>query len=301
MATDGPILPPEIIDAIIDQIDALGQDSIDPTDDTSIERRCALAACALTTKSWVPRSRFYLFHTVHLPPNDFDRCTKFSTLLTDPACTIIPYVRTLIIREAYSFTGMGALWFNDALKDLSQLTHVQTLSIFGARFDRMRPEDWSLSGIPFFAHMRGVTDLHLTSCQFRTPDQCLDALSVCESLESLLVRRTSLDMDVLYSMNLRNDPPSRPPPRLTRLSIDSHRMGNYDAVLKWLGNTPGYFPRIQHLVLERVTDTETLQVSQFLQNLGPCLESLDLTVVDISDEADTQGVCPSSRPSFSFC
>ncbi len=287
-AEHGPTLPNEIVDAIIDQVHALGPEMSECTAPCEASdyrvRRETLGACALTSRSWLPRSRYYLFRTVHLLPNDSDRCTAFSSLLSSPLCTLIAYVRTLIIREAYGFAGMGALWFNDALPQLSALTNVQTLAIFGARFDRMRPDHWSSAGIPFFAHMKSVTDLYLTGCQFRTPDQCLDALSVCESLENLVMRRTSLDMDLLLGFQLRLEPLPRPPLRLASLSLDSHRMGNYDAILRWIGQTPGYKPKISKLILERVTDTETIVVAQFLQQLGSSLESLEFTVVDVADD-----------------
>lgn len=284
-----PVLPPEIVDAIIDQVNAIGPEAKVPNDDSYFERRTALGVCARTARSWLPRSRFYLFSVVHLPPNDFDRCMAFSTLLSDENCTILPHVRTLIVREAYSFTGMGVVWFNDALPTLSLLRNVRTLAIFGARFDRMRPEDWFNAGVPFFAHLESVVDLRLTACQFRCPDQCLEALAVCESLENLVVRRTSLDMDVLLTVDLRREPRPPPPRRLLSLSLDSHRMGNYDALLKWIGQTPEQTPHIRQLVFERVTDMEAPSIAQFLQQLGPSLESLELTVVDASDETDTQG------------
>ncbi|KIY61046.1 hypothetical protein CYLTODRAFT_249785 [Cylindrobasidium torrendii FP15055 ss-10] len=45
-------------------------------------------------------------------------------------------------------------------------------------------------------------------------------------------------------------------------------------------------------MLDRVTDTEALQVSQFPHHIRPCLESLDLTMVDISGAGvDTQAFC----------
>ncbi|KAF8904246.1 hypothetical protein CPB85DRAFT_1255407 [Mucidula mucida] len=276
-AEHGPTLPNEIVDAIIDQVHALGPEMSEcsaPCEASDYRvRRETLGACALTSRSWLPRSRYYLFRTVHLLPNDSDRCTAFSSLLSSPLCTLIAYVRTLIIREAYGFAGMGALWFNDALPQLSALTNVQTLAIFGARFDRIRPDHWSSAGIPFFAHMKSVTDLYLTGCQFRTPDQCLDALSVCESLENLVMRRTSLDMDLLLGFQLRLEPLPRPPLRLASLSLDSHRMGNYDAILRWIGQTPG--TRHGHRDYRRRPISAATGLS---------LESLEFTVVDVADD-----------------
>ncbi|KAK0478792.1 hypothetical protein IW261DRAFT_1420145 [Armillaria novae-zelandiae] len=275
---DGPALPPEIIDAIIDQVHFLGPVSRVKDQERYHDRRDTLGACSLASRSWLARSRFYLFETVFLPPNDFPRCNAFVAMLADPLCTITPYVRTLVIREAYSLSGLGTLWLNDALPHLSLLTNVKTLSITGARFDRMRPDAWSESGIPFFANMKGMKQLQLLSCQFRTPDQCLDALS------ELTLRRTSLDMDLLLGLHIRLGPLPVPPPRLTKLKLDSHRLGNYDAVLRWLATTP----TITELVLERITDTETLAVADFVDKLGPCLEVLDLNVVDINEETATQ-------------
>ncbi|KAK0463070.1 uncharacterized protein EV420DRAFT_1522643 [Desarmillaria tabescens] len=283
-AIDYPALPPEIIDAIIDQVHLLGPVSRVKDQERYHERRDTLGACSLASRSWLARSRFYLFETVFLPPNDFPRCNAFAAMLTHPLCTITSYVRTLVIREAYSLSGLGTLWLNDALPQLSLLTNVKTLSITGARFDRMRPDTWSESGIPFFAHMKSMKQLQLLSCQFRTPDQCLDVLSVCDCLEELTLRRTSLDMDLLLGLHIRLSPLPVPPPRLTKLRLDSHRLGNYDAVLRWLASTP----IITDLVLERITDTETLAVADFVEKLGPSLEVLDLNVVDINEETATQ-------------
>ncbi|KAG7447192.1 uncharacterized protein BT62DRAFT_931024 [Guyanagaster necrorhizus] len=280
---DGPALPPEIIDAIIDQVHLIGPVSRVKDQERYHKRRETLGACSLASRSWLTRSRFYLFETVFLPPNDVSRCSAFAAMLAHPLCTFTSYVRTLIIREAHSLSGLGTLWLNDALPHLSLLTHVRTLSITGARFDRMRSDTWSESGISFFAKM-GMKRLQLLSCQFRTPDQCLDALSVCGHLEELTLRRTALDMDLLLGMHILLGPPPVPPPRLTKLRLDSHRLGNYDAVLRWLASTP----IITHLILERITDTETLAVADFVEKLGPSLEVLDLNVVDVNEETATQ-------------
>lgn len=55
-------LPAELSDRIIDSVAA------------SAERSTALYACALTCKTWLPRSRFHIFHTIQISSfSSYDR------------------------------------------------------------------------------------------------------------------------------------------------------------------------------------------------------------------------------------
>ncbi|KAH9949729.1 hypothetical protein B0H21DRAFT_87890 [Amylocystis lapponica] len=95
---------------------ALPSELCDRTIDFLWDDHSALAACALTCHSWLPRSRYHLFFTVKLETRDdwarFDRCLTRNASL-EALGGIAPYVRRLLIgtRSHRTFRDLDSnLW-----------------------------------------------------------------------------------------------------------------------------------------------------------------------------------------------
>jgi len=79
-------LPPELFDLIVDYLH---------------DQPTALRACCLVSKSWVPRSRMYLFARVKLTRTSIELWAK---AFPDPLSSPAHYTKTLMIRGRWLFT-----------------------------------------------------------------------------------------------------------------------------------------------------------------------------------------------------
>jgi hypothetical protein len=121
----GPVFPPEIFDTVIDQVYALSKEDDHDDGDRVKDKplKVILGVCSLVCRSWLPRSRRYLFEFVVIEgddPRGLDSLRPFLALLDSPLCTIKPYVQIL---ELDDIRGVA-----NALPLFSALTQVRSAS-----------------------------------------------------------------------------------------------------------------------------------------------------------------------------
>jgi hypothetical protein len=254
--------PSELVDAIIDQIHLADQSS----------RRRALIACSLVSKSWLPRSRYHLFHT-KLLWHRMEPWT-FVALLHAPLSTITPYVRELRLHETWGRCTYGP-WLNAALPRLTILSAITSLLVKGARFQVLETEDTT----KFFGSFQMLRELSLVGCTFATSEQVIGVLGAIPSLEYLRLNGVDLSINVRLEAG-RYPTPSR---LHTLVFTDAFVMRE---ILQWLVKDAPV-PPIRTLEL-RVDQIEDLQpAADFLQALGPSVTNL--TISDSSDSQECYG------------
>jgi hypothetical protein len=236
----GPELPPEITDAIIDQVSELNV--------TIKYRKELLGVCSLVSKSWLPRSRHYLFVGVVI-----DRMRPFLGLLASPLCTIRPFVQVLQLEEESK---------GDELYRLSALPALQHFSISYGKFTSTR----------VFATFQNLKILGLYQCHFGSLARLLEALSLCPSLRRIILFELKIGHCVVC--DAFNFPP---PPSL--VSIVIRGTGRNSDILEWL-LPKDRLPVIESVELLLVREDESLAIAKFLRALGPSLKHLELGFLD---------------------
>jgi hypothetical protein len=241
-----PKLPPEIVDAFIDQVH----------EDLFVEVNTnLLGTCSLVSKSWLPRSRQHLFQRVVIPKEE--GAMPFLDLLYSPFCTIKPYVQILELEEG---GDNNPIWLGDGLPMLSNLLPaVWDLSIEGGRF--AFPD--LISSLASFQNLR---DLTLMDCVFNSLSQLFGTLSLCTSLQKLFL--SSLDVNNLDVSSAVNSSP--PPLRFA----DLHEDIPLNDILKWL--TSGEHVSIETLELFSIQEHQIVTTTDCLRALGPSLKVLKL-------------------------
>ncbi|KAF5359097.1 hypothetical protein D9756_003533 [Leucocoprinus leucothites] len=121
----GPVLPAEIMDVVIDQL------SYD------LEM---LGVCGVVCSEWLIRSRYHIFHTVHLWPK---RARRFFELADAQECTFTKYVNCIEVDDGRATKCARHGHHNDVLfheivsfASFSRFSHIEAL--------RIRNVDWTL-------------------------------------------------------------------------------------------------------------------------------------------------------------
>jgi hypothetical protein len=149
----------ELVEGIIDQLyeDLSGQG----------DQKRMLGFCSLVCKSWLPRSRFYLFREVSVTPDQGClELEKFTDLLDSEHCTISSYVKTLTLHVYRLAMTIPLVAGFHALERLE-----------------LRNVKWSSSiGCVIF---RNVRILKITHSSFDACTGIAEVVSMCPSLEQL--------------------------------------------------------------------------------------------------------------------
>jgi hypothetical protein len=250
----GPSFPPEVFEAIIDEI-ALSEEDKDPK---HFLQKDMLRVCSLVCKLWLPRSRHYLFDTVIIDYDKRGRRESFLDLLDNPLCTIRPYVRILELEDTPT-------WVADALPRLSALTQVRDLGIRDGTFFVWRESTRPLGSF------QNLQLLALLRCQFHSHTQLFETLSLCTSLQMLFLLNFGLGRPE-RSIPLN----SPPPPRSLRYSeIRNADRNCTNIILEWLVSGE-QIPAIDTLKLCFSREEETSGLGHCLRALGPSLKNLEL-------------------------
>jgi hypothetical protein len=142
---------------------------------------------SFVSKSWLPRSRYHLFHTKLL----WHRVEPwtFVALLHAPLSTITPYVRDLRLHETWGRCTFGP-WLNAALPRLTVLSAITSFFVKGARFEVLETEDTT----KFFGSFQMLREWSLVGCTFATPEYLIGVLGAIPSLEYL--RLDGVDLSI---------------------------------------------------------------------------------------------------------
>jgi hypothetical protein len=273
-----PSLPPEVVDAIIDELQSspyLYQRTPDYYEwkAQAAERVQLLGACSLVSKSWLPRSRYFLFMGVFLCNLPLDRAMAFLDLLDSPHSTISPYVRTLTLEEAQS------TWLNAVLPRCTALHSVEALNITNGCFHLQRPPTEDVAS--FFASLRKLRMLSLTRCTFATYAQLHEALHSIPSLEYLLLS------DNFVMNHSETDAVSTAPPPFALKYLSISPIDGKGGMIEWLALSGQEIPKIS---LGSIESKDSGAIAHFLLALGPFLKSLVLEFTPRRFTADAQGV-----------
>ncbi|SJL14802.1 uncharacterized protein ARMOST_18273 [Armillaria ostoyae] len=207
MSSTSPIqssFPIELIEEILDHVNCLPAKDIQSilrhsSGGYNSGRVATLASCALVCRAWLPRSRFHLFRSVYLEPDNY---ASFLPLITSPFCSFLNSVLELVLSDEYReetiYSGCGDpegddYWIHKALPNfaLSLFADIRLLTIHAARFDYMSEEDFAKTLDHLFGSTT-ITHLAIRYCVFWTQDHLIQALSSIKSLDAVNLRCPTL-------------------------------------------------------------------------------------------------------------
>lgn len=239
-------VPPELIDQIIDNI-------------RSDER--TLAACALVAKSWLPRSRYYLFQNVKLDKSNME---SFISILSAPHRTIAPYTRHLELNVS-GILG-DKMWAVKAARRLRALAAVRSLSLRGVT---------NLKGFGgqvqkhLIRALPAIEDLEIRYSHLKAFDQLANMVYHCPKLSSLSLHEVEWD-----------DASTDAPLQLEKLpqhwhTLDLSHVDNA-RVLSWYLAHRASLASFHTVHLNTITAPELPAIGAFLRSLGASLHDLEL-------------------------
>lgn len=206
-----PILPPEIMDLIIDNVSYSDKPLYD---------------CALACRSWTRRSRYHTFHTVYLSTevSSNDRFLLFPELICHPLCTFRSSIRRFSFEGArHNHTRIRhdpRLFFSSGT--LTLLPNLREVVFIELSFKALTNEEWSrVTSLPPFGSQSRLRSLTLTSCRLVDYSDMCHMVAQCQCLETLIVH------DLWVSNRVDWDHPDmqetlkdfEPPPGLTTLEL----------------------------------------------------------------------------------
>ncbi|KAJ7769183.1 hypothetical protein DFH07DRAFT_292058 [Mycena maculata] len=216
-----------------------------------------LASCALVCRAWLPASRYHIFYAVSLTVQNVPR---FLDIIS--SSTSIPH----LVREvALCFTGP---LLPDLVAILTLLKRTARLCIHPTRDDVTRITSTSA----LFPALTALQLVHLKfdfKSRFESLRQVVDCVCLCPRLESL---------EVGGSWLARGDftVPPRLPEGLHTLTLTC----DLDNFLKWLLTLEDEKPAIRNLILDHIVRREVPAIVEYLEALGPSLDSLSLAFRD---------------------
>ncbi|KAJ6555150.1 hypothetical protein DFH09DRAFT_1318341 [Mycena vulgaris] len=214
-----------------------------------------LASCGLVCRDWLPASRYHIFSSVRLTPQNAAGFVD----ITSSSPTIAPSVREADLH--FSETSLPNL-----IPILKLLPRMARLSLHPLREEVTRPITTS-SLSPIFAASR-LVDLKLDfRSRFESLRQIVDCVCLCQHLESL-----ELGGSWLKGGDFEAAPQLPKTLHTLTLTCDLN-------ILSWL-LTLDEMPAIQHLFLHHIVQREVAAIVQFLQTSGPTLNSLGLAFRD---------------------
>lgn len=139
--------------------------------------RSALAACSVTCRAWLHRSRVHIHAAVRIDPTShLDHLTE---LYTSP---LADYVHSLSIDACDDGTPVEHSWIDSSARPLlRQFTKVERLSLDGIVWDDLEHETQQL----LLTQYPLVTDLWVSTCDFWNPHDFLHLLQALPRLESV--------------------------------------------------------------------------------------------------------------------
>ncbi|KAF9029565.1 hypothetical protein BDZ89DRAFT_716743 [Hymenopellis radicata] len=257
MGNKPPLLPLEITDSVIDEVDQFRD---------LHARVVTLSTCALVCRQWRSRARWRLFDVVAFNSGE-QRMHAFRNLLSNPHCTILSSVR-LVQAELRMPWGRAVA---EILSDLSVLRGLTTFDLSATRLDS-----------ECFANYRSLKTLVLTACTFST---CRDAARIiggCLGLEALTVSYCTLGDDCSHADRPNTPIPLAIPPRLKRLVLENSEPKRY--FLSWLCTGES---SLEDLRVRTVKSGDLPVISALARHAGSKLVHLTIGLpVDASSNAD---------------
>ncbi|KAJ6551397.1 hypothetical protein B0H19DRAFT_1157480 [Mycena capillaripes] len=240
--------PQELVEAILDQL---------------ADESASLKACSLVCRAWVSRSRFHLFETCNLLPENI---LVFRDLLRSHiACTFAPQIRRITAFRDYSHANDDC--FDTIAVDLRRLAHIRTLEMTLSLIYPTNADAYFRAG--FVTAFQYITRLSF-SCFFDSfhaqPVPLIEMLCLFPALQELVVRKIFCTIA---------DPPVGAvlPRRLHSVELSGQSAGPILACLQ----AAGHLPNVDSLTLPAMVNhhqTETVRAA--LQQLGSSLCHLDI-------------------------
>ncbi|KAF7352675.1 hypothetical protein MVEN_01233300 [Mycena venus] len=243
-------LPQELVDAILDYL---------ASDFRSLK------TCSLVCRSWLPRSRFHLFQTCTLLPQNI---LGFSDLLHCPDCTFLRHAHTIKATRYYWHPNDPI--FNEVAPSLPRLANVRTVEMMlsiklylaGARVD-------AFFRTGFVTAFPQVTRLILT-CNFDgTLAPLVDTICFFSALEELHI-------NMVFGVLTTPSCSALPPQMLHYLELSGDAQG---VILAWL-NAFNHLSNVDSLTLRTTVKgpSQREDVRTALQKLGGAIRHLEITV-----------------------
>jgi hypothetical protein len=237
-------IPQELVDIIIDYLHS-DQD--------------ALCTCALVCKNWIPSSRFHLsVKTGHfnLMPHSY---VEFLRLLDAPSCTLVPFLRHLVIQDDRDHSS--CFQAREVSQLLRQLPALHSIYVQLRRCDKTWHEAPGL-----FSGFTKITDVSIGATYFDGVNYFLDFACSFPSLKSLHLLELGYDDDQVLSTSIPI------PGTLRILHMETYA---YKPALNWLMSS-GKMPALDTIRMIGAAWDELPCIGDFLGVLGDTLLHLEL-------------------------
>lgn len=245
-----PRMPPEIVDEIIDH------NHDDPT---------TLRACALTARSWQPRSHRNLFSTITVTSSA--SLSRFIRFLNGS-----PHIASLVEElcfDAYANYRDATLmpWIHElATIPMGDLTRIRSLRFSKVQWSCIEKNEALLSTLRSYST---VQEVHFCGCSFPT---FIDFEEFVAALPALT--RFSVDLITWsFTDKFHIDRMMADPPKLQLSGVEFTRFAHPVKFCSWLLRMP-VPPTLQTVAFHWVMAEEAQMVGKFLASLGPRLRSL---------------------------
>ncbi|KAF7323622.1 hypothetical protein MKEN_00582800 [Mycena kentingensis (nom. inval.)] len=252
------MLPPELFDAIIAQIDDVH----------------TVNACSLVCKSWLATTRHRVFQpfVVALRPQN---AVEFMQLLGHSHATIRPYIHTVELLCSESSQKYELQWLDTILAILTTLPSLDALLFENISWDELS----ACAQTTLLNDFRGITRLHLRASEFTSVNNLLRLVCSKPALQSLSC--DNLGWEVVETEA------EIAPTMLRHLRL----AGCYERdILDWLLSHPPV-PSIHILELGAVRPEDTHSIGRFLHRLGPTLHQLHLEFWSLDPGGDAEDFC----------
>jgi hypothetical protein len=282
-------LPAEIIDAILVNLVGYELLATSPPPRPDKQAKKDLRACGLISKTWLQRSRRYLFCCLFLNnlASKYPKRHSFPPLecIDSPLTNVAPYVRHLQIGGRYPLGG----WLNQVLpQSKALLSTIEYLSVKSGEFQTL--SDATI--INFISSFNMLKYLQFRHCTFSSPHQLSVVLSTAPNLEHLELQYVQVSLEPPNRLSrlsrlatqlahpIHSSPLSRPlSDRLHVLDIAGYPM---EDVSGWLRSGDN-IPAVDTVRLTLDGQTNMSKYSELMRMVGSSLK--DLTIIFINRQA----------------
>ncbi|KDR76986.1 hypothetical protein GALMADRAFT_267206 [Galerina marginata CBS 339.88] len=263
-----PIVPQELVDAIIDHLHLDIQ---------------TLAACGLVCKSWVPSSRYHLFHVweVNLWSRD-NLFSDFTSLLEHPLCSFMPSIKEIVFIRYYR----SSPWASWVISRVSPwLLHLPISSLSLASLDTgLSPNPWKAFSMlhPFTTR---ITTLRLYRVVFYS---LYDILYTISSFENLVTFEWFSNYTLSAQEHQRELTEFPKPPASLRVVDFQEWLPECSHLFLWRWFLENKISSLQSIRLGHICEEYVPYVAELLRCLGPSLENLQ---INLQNEIDILYFC----------
>lgn len=261
-------VPQEMVDMVIDELGRTYQ-------------RSALAACSLTCRDWLPRSRIHIHSSVRI-----DSCSNIERLTKLYDSHLARYVRSLSIDACVDGEPVSHPWVDNARPLLSLFHNVDRLALDAIIWQDLHKDTQKT----ILERYSSVSDLWASTCDFADPCEFVKLLQAFPKLESVRLEGMCWDTSECEKQLANNSP------ELRLKWLDVNELCSYPSVVAKWASRHRTSVQIENIHFSWGCDNPG-DLNMLLQLAGPSVKTLSLNLSD-----STQGsMSPSGMVAPLWC